>query len=162
MLWHRNAVALVAIVFASGFLTAQTPIPITTPKPKQITAGEDEARALLLLAKASREREDSKAVALCASGKCFENKLEAERASKLKGSPIIFWVGMKCVDNPGIREKLEDFIHCHLATWNGSPEPRLVFTDRENRDWTIGKAELDQDSPQEIREVLKLPQLPKK
>lgn len=161
MRWHRKtvaaALAVAVVVMFSGDVTGQTP----AGKPGDSV--ETEARALLLLAKAGREREETKFAAACNLGKCFETKPEAEKASRLKGGvPIIFWVGMKCEDSPTIREKLSDFVHCHLKTWNGSPEPRIVFTDSAERDWAIGKAELDSDSPEEIRQLLKLPQVKKK
>lgn len=92
------------------------------------TPGEIRAKTSLALAAAAREREYVQSIKATAdAGKCFESVIDAEKASKATGRPLILWVGMKCESVPSVRQALSNAIHCHTDSYNGDSSPRIVF-----------------------------------
>lgn len=62
----------------------------------------------------------------CESG-CYTCLACARKAAgKEKG--LVLWVGgPTCKDHPDVRALLADRVHCHLPTYNGSAEPRMLL-----------------------------------
>jgi hypothetical protein len=98
---------------------------------------ENESRAALALAKAQRERQSINVSA--SADKCFENQADAERVAKALNRPVIYWVGMCCVDSPEVRKQLPDVVHCHLKELNGSSMARVVFTSSDGLQQSLEK-----------------------
>ena len=119
----------------------------------------EQAKAALALAGAKRAREQAQ---LKTKGeKCFDNLADASEMSVKSGKPLILWVGMKCEESPKVREALHDAVHCHLHTYAGSDEARIVFTSKDKRPTAISKANMNDGTGLVVRQLVGLPEVPK-
>ena len=119
----------------------------------------EQAKAALALASAKRAREQAQ---LKARGeKCYDNFADANEMAIKSGKPLILWVGMKCEDSPKVREVLPDAVHCHLHTYAGSDEARIVFTSKDKRPTSISKANMNDGTGLVVRQLAGLPEVPK-
>lgn len=85
---------------------------------------EVKAKSALALAKAKREREQSKAAAQMA---CHLDLDSAQKEAEKSGKRLVLWVGVTCKDHPQLRTLLDAAVHCHLDSWRGDDEPRIVI-----------------------------------
>lgn len=121
--------------------------------------GLEQAKAALALAKAKRTREQAQSKAK--ADKCFDNLADANEMAVLSGRPLILWVGMKCEDSPKVRDALPDAVHCHLHTYAGSDEARIVFTSKDKRPTAITKANMNDGTGLVVRQLAGMPEVPK-
>ena len=101
------------------------------------TPEEDQAKAALALARASRER-----AAVKMADVCYANAKVAAEKSERSGKPLVFWVGMDCSAVPGVRQSLPDAIHCHLPELNGDSTPRVVINQKNGDSWRLERDQL--------------------
>jgi hypothetical protein len=119
----------------------------------------EQAKAALALASAKRAREQAQ---LKARGeKCYDNFADANEFALKSNKPLILWVGMKCEDSPKVREVLPDAVHCHLHTYAGSDEARIVFTSKDKRPTSISKANMNDGTGLVVRQLAGMPEAPK-
>ena len=119
----------------------------------------EQSKAALALAGAKRSREQAQ---LKAKGeKCFDNFADANEFAIKAGKPLILWVGMKCEESPKVRDALPDAVHCHLHTYAGSDEARIVFTSKDKRPTAISKANMNDGTGLVVRQLVGLPEVPK-
>lgn len=139
MLWLAIAFQFVVVVRAQGD-----------------EGGEAKAKGALALAKAKRERDNSKAQTLA----CHTDYATAAKEAEKTGKPLVVWVGVQCVEHPGLRKALDSAVHCHATEWHKNKEARIVIQGSDGNEYYVTPEKIKADTADKLKAKWELPYVP--
>jgi hypothetical protein len=75
----------------------------------------------------------------------FTDADKAEAKAAAGKVPVVLWIGMKPSDNPELRDRFPDCVHCALKRTGRGDVPRVGFIGTDNREYVWSQADAAKD-----------------